>query len=46
MSLSLLSLTGHLAADILAASLGGLHYALRAGERLKGETVDERNWFG
>src|SRR5918998_5902614 len=45
MSLSLLSLTGYLAADILAASLGSLHYALRAGERLKGETADERNRF-
>ena len=39
-------MTGHLAADILAAPLGGLHHALRAGERLKGEIADERNRFG
>src|ERR671913_1791259 len=41
-----LSLTGYLAADILAASLDSLHYSLWAGERLKGETADERNRFG
>jgi hypothetical protein len=39
-------LTRHLAADILAAPLGSMHYALRAGEGLKGEIADERNRFG
>jgi hypothetical protein len=39
-------LTRHLAADIFAAPLSSLHYALRAGEGLKGETADELNRFG
>jgi hypothetical protein len=39
--------TGHLAADNLAAPLGRLHYACGQGKDYSNEeTADERNWLG